>query len=157
MLLDPLVALQELYVHERHDQVHRYQQHGGGGPLSQVKLLEDLVVDAQSGDLGAPARATARQGKHHVKGVEVSIETITRLIKSMGASRGSITRVNLCQTLAPSTLAASITSSGRVCSPAYKRIMLKAVPRQMFATVTEASATCGSERKGTEGPIEPRT
>ena len=76
----------------------------------------------------------------------------TRFNTITGASWGRSSHRSRCQADAPSRSAASCSSLGTRCSPAYCRIMLNAQPRQTFAPMTENSASVGEEIKGS-GPM----
>src|SRR5919112_3330240 len=83
-----LVPLQKPYVHEGHEHVYGQQQDGWCSSLPQVELLEYLIVDAQSDYLGAPSRAAACQGEHHIEGVESLDRDHYQIYKKYGSKQG---------------------------------------------------------------------
>src|SRR5262245_38688697 len=65
----------------------------------------------------------------------------------IGVSSGEVIFTNICQRVAPSSVAASYSDGGTVCSPASSEIAMKGTPRQTLAKIAEKRAFQTSPRK----------
>ena len=75
-------------------------------------------------------------------------------IRNVGASNGNVMLLCICQKLAPSTLAASYSSSGMDCMPASIRITAKPTYFQLISNSSVQIAIFGSASQS--GPLMPK-
>ena len=78
-----------------------------------------------------------------VSSVSVKIRSNSTAMNRMGAISGTITDLNRCHQLAPSTRAASITSAGKAVSPAMTTIAPNGTARQVLTRMTANMAGTG--------------
>src|SRR5512143_4156766 len=96
--------------------------------------------------LGPPRRSS--QGKTKIW--NPPIMAITALNRMTGVHIGTVIFQNLCQALAPSTVAASYSERGTSCKVARK-ITIALPWAHMWTRISDGLANCGLERKGMIG------